>query len=99
MCCHPYGPADAVRHGVRRRIEVEMLARWECPVCAETLVALGERGLRSVRGRHEVACCTNACLAWQDDMRAQHRAIGLIAPESPQSSTQYLVDLRHKIGA
>lgn len=76
-----------------------MLARWDCPVCGETLVALRERGLRDLRGRHEVACCINACLAWHDDMRAQHRAVGLIAPESPQSGASYLVDLRHKIGA
>jgi hypothetical protein len=76
-----------------------MLARWECPVCGESLTALREAGLRQQRARHEVACCVSACLAWHDDMRAQHRAVGLIAPESPQSSAPYLVDLRHKIGA
>lgn len=76
-----------------------MLARWECPVCGETLFALGARALRGSRARHEVACCVSACLAWQDDLRAQRRAVGLIAPESPQSGAGYLVDLRQKIGA
>lgn len=76
-----------------------MIARWECPVCGETLIALGGKSLRGSRARHEVACCVSACLAWHDDMRAQHRAVGLIAPDAPQSSAPYLVDLRQKIGA
>jgi hypothetical protein len=76
-----------------------MLARWTCTVCACTLVAPSARLLRSRRTRHEVACGVTACLAWHDGMRAAHLASSLIAPDSPQSSVPFMVDLRAKVHA
>ncbi len=76
-----------------------MPARWTCSVCDTTLVSPSMRLLRGRTSRHEVACGVTACLAWHDGMRAAHLASSLIAPDSPQSSVAFMVDLRAKVHA
>lgn len=76
-----------------------MRTRWTCPLCGTSVIALGGRRLRELTDRHEVECGSRACLAWHDEMRAQHRATTLIDPAAPQSGAAYLVDLRHKVSA